>query len=151
MNSDKRKLKCIQLIDDDHLTNFLNKKVIEQTGLKVDIQVSEGVNRALDFLTSTGEFEGQEFPCPGIIFLDINMPGLNGWDFMERYEKLSPDQKAKMVVAMLTTSENPSDRQKAEGFKDIHHFFTKPLTREKVMGLAESCFDLEAEHISTDL
>lgn len=137
MSSRKENLECILLIDDDDMTNFINQKIIEQTKLNCKVEVAISADEALDFLTSSGRYSGDDFPSPGIIFLDINMPGMSGWDFMDRYQQLPEDQKAEIVIAMLTTSENPADREKAEKISEIDQFFSKPLTKEKVLSLTE--------------
>lgn len=137
MSSRREKLECILLVDDDDMTNFINRKVIEQTKINCRVEVAISGYEALDFLTSSGKFAGAEFPSPGIIFLDINMPGISGWDFMDRYQQLPQEQKAEIVIAMLTTSENPADKEKADKINEISQFFSKPLTTKKVLSLVE--------------
>ncbi len=61
-----------------------------------------------------GGSSAKAFPQPGLVFLDINMPGMFGWDFLEEHKNLPSGQKAKIVVAMLATSLNPDDREKGE-------------------------------------
>ena len=128
---EKTTLKCILLIDDDAATNFIHKHVIESTGVKAHIQVCEGGQEALDYLNCEGDFSNEKaYPQPGIIFLDINMPGMNGWEFLDIYEEMPEDRKAEIVVAMLTTSLNPDDRKKADQEKDVQKFLSKPLQKE---------------------
>jgi len=77
---------------------------------------------------------------PDIIFLDINMPKMDGWEFMEAYKELRANQKAKVVVVMLTTSTNPSDKERAGQFPDIIGFNSKPLTEEILNRILERNF-----------
>jgi CheY-like chemotaxis protein len=136
-----KELDCILLIDDDKPTNFLHKKVIERTGIEVDIQALTSAKEALDFLTCSGKYVGTEqVKRPGIIFLDINMPGMNGWEFMEVYHSLNENQKAKIVVVMLTTSLNADDHERALQDKDIATFIHKPLRPERLLSLVEEHF-----------
>ncbi|MFD1257132.1 response regulator [Mucilaginibacter terrae] len=134
-------LDCVLLIDDDRPTNFIHKKVIEKAGLEVEVQALTSASEALDFLTGTGKYAGvPQLHRPGIIFLDINMPGMNGWEFMDAYHQLSESQKARIVVIMLTTSLNADDRERAQQDKDIATFYHKPLRSEMVMELVNLYF-----------
>lgn len=126
-------INCILLVDDDEATNFIHKRIIQKSGIDVSIQTVENGKEAIDFLTSSGNFEGKEYPKPGLIFLDINMPVMNGWEFLEVYEKLPEEQKAKILVAMLTTSLNPDDKSKADSNQYINGFVNKPLSKEVIL------------------
>ena len=83
----------------------------------------------------------QGFLCPDLILLDINMPIVNGWEFMDKYQSLSAEQKAKIVVVMLTTSLNPDDRSRAESIKDIKDFVSKPLDETTLKDIIEKHFN----------
>lgn len=142
----KRKLDCILLIDDDEPTNFLNKMIIEETGCVKEVKVAQSAREALDYLsgkhlpTSNGSL-----PTPDLIFLDINMPAMDGWEFLERYDKLSPEQKASIIVVMLTTSFNPEDELKASKIRYISSYRNKPLTQETIKGILEEHFGWQTE------
>jgi CheY-like chemotaxis protein len=125
----KEKLNCILLIDDDEPTNFLNELVIKQVDCAEKTVAVQSGQAALDFLK---ERINGGYPQPELIFLDINMPVMNGWEFLEEYKKLDSDQKAKMVMVMLTTSLNPDDKDKADTIDAIDDFVSKPLTAEIV-------------------
>ncbi len=136
-----RKLQCILLVDDDDMTNFYNKKMIEKVGFKgVDIKVVINGREALDFLEKKGDFENDQTAPPGIIFLDINMPGMNGWEFLEGYHQIPQSKKADIVIAMLTTSLNPDDEQRAAENEYIHDFYSKPLSPEMIRDLVAAKF-----------
>lgn len=132
-------LTCILLIDDDPATNFLNKLIIEETAINAYIKVTEGGREALEYLTCTGQYSNEtKYPQPGIILLDINMPGMNGWEFMEEYQKLPDEQKGKILLVMLTTSLNPDDRKRAGMIDDIEDFVSKPLSPETLKKILET-------------
>ncbi len=134
-------LDCILLIDDDKATNFLHTLTINDSGLEVKVQDVENAQDGLDYLTCKGKFiECAEFPRPGIILLDINMPGMNGWDFLREYEKLPEDIRARVVMAMLTTSLNPDDATHAKKIGYLKGFISKPLTKEVLMKIVEENF-----------
>lgn len=124
------------MIDDDEPTNFLNKMIIDEASCAENVQVEQSATDALDFLNSTPEQD----TGPDLIFLDINMPAMDGWEFLEEYEKLTPDQKARVVVVMLTTSYNPEDEVKARNHSMIAAFRNKPLTTEMLMDVLRQYF-----------
>ena len=137
----KRKLNCVLLIDDDEPTNFLNKMIIEETGMVEEVKVAQSAREALDYLSGKEQADASnELPTPELIFLDINMPAMDGWEFLEKYDQLSPEQKAAIIVVMLTTSFNPEDEQKAERISYISSYRNKPLTQEILMGILEEHF-----------
>jgi len=145
-------LDCVLLIDDDRPTNFLHKRVIEKTGLELEVQALTSATEALDFLQSTGKYaDTPPINRPGIIFLDINMPGMNGWEFMEAYKQLSPSQKARIVVIMLTTSLNADDRERALNDDHIATFYHKPLRTEMVMELVSKHFPNNDGEVSVSM
>lgn len=129
----KKKLNCVMLIDDNEDDNFFHKIVLKETGITEHIKVAESGFEALDFLVN-------ENKIPELIFLDINMPKMNGWEFLEEYRKLNEEQKARVVIIMLTTSLNPTDRKKAFSIPEVNGFETKPLSPETLNEIVERHF-----------
>jgi CheY-like chemotaxis protein len=125
-----KKLHCVMLIDDDEPTNFLNQLVIEKTGYVEQVITMSSAVEALHYL-SNGSAQNPDFLRPDLIFLDINMPAMNGWEFLEEYKNLNEEQKARMMIVMLTTSLFPEDKEKALHISDVSGFEHKPLTRDK--------------------
>jgi CheY-like chemotaxis protein len=138
----KKKLNCVLLIDDDEPTNFLSRLLLEEADCAHHIQVEHGGHSALQYLTRSENSNGadQRFPCPDLIFLDINMPAMNGWEFLEAYASLENHHKGNVVMVMLTTSLNPDDRSRANGIPDVAGFETKPLTQEKLNHILQKYF-----------
>ena len=131
---------CILLVDDDPATNFIHKMVIEQAGIDTYVQVASNGREALDYLMKRRDFNGNESPMPGIIFLDINMPKMNGWEFLEVYNELPQEMKARIVMAMLTTSLNPDDANRAGQNENIKGFINKPLKKETLNDIIDRYF-----------
>ena len=130
----KKKLNCVMLVDDNESDNFLHKRVIERSGITDQIVIVMNGQEALDFLISKngcGKPENQ-YCQPELIFLDINMPVMDGWEFLDEYHKLEESQKGKVVITMLTTSINPTDKKKAEKLIESDCFQYKPLTLEMI-------------------
>ncbi|HMH23436.1 MAG TPA: response regulator [Puia sp.] len=135
----KKKLDCILLIDDDEPTNFLNKMTVEQSGCAEQVHVVQSGKEALEYLTGKKRFSG--LPRPDLIFLDINMPAMDGWEFLEKYRELRQDQKADIVMIMLTTSLNPDDETRTKEFPEIAGFEHKPLLQPRLEYILDKFFD----------
>lgn len=133
-----KRLHTILLVDDDAPTLFLNKLVIQDLNCTDRVLTAENGRQAIDMLT---EKKDDGFLCPDLILLDINMPIINGWEFMDKYQTLSAKQKAKIVVVMLTTSLNPDDRSRAESIEDIKDFVSKPLDEITLKDIIEKHFN----------
>ena len=135
----KQKLNCVLLIDDDEPTNFLNNMFIEEANCSEHIKVACGGHAALTYLNSADPTanSGNE-PFPDLIFLDINMPAMDGWEFLDKYKEIKT--RTKPIIVMLTTSINPDDVLKAYTVPEVSGFENKPLTIEKVNSIVKKYF-----------
>lgn len=133
----KKKLRNILLIDDNEADNFIHNRVIEKADVAEIVTITYGAQEALDYLCEKG---GANYPKPEIVFLDINMPGMTGWDFLAAYQKLDEDKKAGIVICLLSTSSFERDKQKAEEYNVLSDFTNKPLTHKKLMEIIETHF-----------
>lgn len=129
----KKKIPCVMLIDDDDDDNFFHQMVLKEVDVANRIEVAESGLEALDYLKN-----GREIP--ELIFLDINMPKMNGWEFLYEYKKLDIHHKAKVVIIMLTTSLNPADEEKANTIPEISGFRNKPLDNKMLKEIVHEFF-----------
>jgi len=138
----KKKLNCVLLIDDDEPTNFLSQMVIENANCADGVQIATSGEQAIHYLTNNGTSvsDRKEYPRPDLIFLDINMPAMNGWEFLQKYNELHDDHKGNIVIIMLTTSLNPDDRFKSNDIRHVSAFENKPLTEKKLETLLRKYF-----------
>ena len=128
----KKRLNCIMLIDDDADDNYYHQIILRKMDIAHRIVVAESGLEALDYLAKED--------APDIMFLDINMPGMDGWDFLEEYKKLNARQKTPVIIIMLTTSISPADKEKAEKLPEITTFQSKPMTPEMLNDILERHF-----------
>jgi CheY-like chemotaxis protein len=133
----KCKHKTVMLIDDNEIDNFINEKLIKAYLFAENVYVHTSTKSALEFLKNL-EVTFDELPAeliPSHILLDINMPILDGFHFLDEFEKFSGGIKDKIKVIMLTTSMNPMDIEKSKAYKSVAKFLHKPLTEAELMQL----------------
>ena len=113
------------LIDDNPDDNFFHEREIKKYDAEsIVITKNRGLD-ALEYLKlKTGD------PHPDIVFLDINMPGMSGWEFLQEYSQLDKELQSKAIIVMLTTSRNPDDEAKAHEWNFVAEYIAKPLTKE---------------------
>lgn len=120
------------MIDDDPADLFFHTIVVEDSGLPCVVQTELEAAAALESLNAAGAAP------PHLIFLDLNMPRMNGWEFLEEYERLPRETRAHALIAILSTSMNPADRSKALAHPCVADYFVKPLTEDRLREFVES-------------
>lgn len=128
-------LNTILLVDDDDATNFMNGMLIEDMGITRELLVTRNGLEAIKLIQKRCQNEG----CPDLVLLDINMPVMNGFEFLEAYEQLEHVCKQSVVIVMLTTSLNPKDMHKVQQVS-IDKFLNKPLTEEDLQTILRTHF-----------
>lgn len=123
----KRDLSCIMLIDDNENDNFFHAREIKKYNPKIAIIEKTLATDALEYLKS---LEANAYLLPDLILLDINMPYLNGWEFLEEYSKFDQTIPNRIIIMMLSTSGNPNDIEKSKTYENAADYITKPLTRQ---------------------
>ncbi|NJO90579.1 MAG: response regulator, partial [Chloroflexia bacterium] len=114
-----KNLNCILLVDDEEVNNYYIRLLIEKMELDVHVESVLNGKAAIDYLTGTGKYaSNQTFLQPDLIFLDINMPLMDGWEFLEEYATRKLQNEKKRVITMLTSSNNPDDEEKASHIED---------------------------------
>lgn len=142
-----RKLSGILLIDDDDTTNFLNQRLLDRMEVTNYIRTFVNGKQAFDYLYNVSnnnyEVENSEYFRPELIFLDINMPVMDGFEMLDLYERLDADFRKHIVMVVLTTSTHPQDTANSKKYNA--EYIIKPLTAEKVSNLLEKHFQEERE------
>lgn len=114
--------KRVLIIDDDVQLNKINEKILDSSGLINELHISKNGKEALDYLLARSE---KQYPLPQIIILDLEMPVLNGFEFIDAFRKLDIPGKANIELVVFTASSSAKVRQKAID-KGIKHFIEKP-------------------------
>ncbi|GAB2849706.1 response regulator [Hymenobacter ruber] len=124
-----QKLACVLLVDDDPTANYLNQLLLKRLAVAEQVLVALNGKEALDLLHVHCQTPFAD--CPVLILLDVKMPVMDGFAFLEAYEKLPAAQRQATTIVMLTTSLHPRDVERVQHL-NIGGFFNKPLNREKV-------------------
>lgn len=122
------------LIDDEEVFNFIHTQVIQLIEPNAQIKEIRSSTSALEFIrTSNGQSE--EFP--DVIFVDINMPEMNGFELLEELQKLSSTFVTKPHIYMVTSSLFESDRKRAETYSILSGFMEKPISATEVQKVVD--------------
>ena len=125
-------LKTLTIVDDDDISVFLTTKIIEQTNLVDLIKVFGNGLDAINFLK---ENKNNVDALPDIILLDLNMPIMNGWQFLEEYNKLNPTIGKKITIYICSSSISPDDITRAKTISEVSDYIIKPITKDKLIDL----------------
>ncbi|MEO1049786.1 MAG: response regulator [Bacteroidota bacterium] len=125
MIQDSKPVELVMLVDDNETDNFISKRIIEITEFAKDVEVKNSGKSALDYLK---ENQNNLERLPNLIFLDINMPIVDGFVFLYEFEKFNENIRDKCKVIILSSSDNKRDIDKIVNNNHVIKFITKPLT-----------------------
>ena len=123
----------ILLIDDDEINNFTVEAVLDKVDFIRSYEIKESGWDALDYLKNCEENDN----FPDLIFVDINMPEMDGHEFIERYEAIFWSNHPTTKISMLSSSVSESDRKKSMAYSSVSDYAFKPLTKEKLTVIAK--------------
>jgi CheY-like chemotaxis protein len=126
------KVNSVLLIDDDHINNYMNEKLIRRLKISDTVHVATNGSEAIQFV------EDRDLNCP-LIFLDLNMPAIDGFEFLEIFQKKDIPDKDKILIVILTTSSNFQDMERIKKYGN-YEFMSKPLNEEKLLEIIEKYF-----------
>ena len=132
MNSSTRFI----VIDDDPLNNTICRLTIKKALGEVDVVTFTDPKEGLDYIGNEYA-KDNGFVVTAVLFLDINMPIMNGWEFLEKYENLEHTVKNRIKVYILSSSVDERDIEKANSNKNIVNYLPKPIKKEMIINIAD--------------
>ncbi|UPT65426.1 MAG: response regulator [Sphingobacteriales bacterium JAD_PAG50586_3] len=130
-----RKIDRLYLVDDDSLFKFLTQRVIQDTDLVDKVEVFSNGLEAINHLNEIKETPAQ---LPDVILLDIDMPVMDGWGFLEEYGKLLPELDRKITTYIVSSSNDPADISRSKTFAEVKDFIIKPITKQKFIEMVKA-------------
>lgn len=122
--------KSILLVDDDRVANFLSERIISAMGIAHEVQSATNGREALNILNKDHSRR------PDVIILDLNMPIMDGFEFINEFRKLNIPEKDNVMIIVVTSSNNPRDIEKARSL-GVTHYLTKPISLESIRSIID--------------
>lgn len=120
------------VIDDDDINIFIIKKIVEKTGFDIDMVAKGNGQQAIEYLQ---QVLVEELPFPQLILIDINMPIMNGWEFIEAYQELGVKHEVDLYILSSSVYEN--DIEKTKSYTSVKGFISKPLSMQRLTELIQ--------------
>src|ERR1700704_1488902 len=130
-----KKYRSVMLIDDNEIDNLINQKMIESASMTEHIYIHTGAKSAIEFLRNMEKLDLADKVLPDVIFLDIDMPLMDGFQFLDEFEKLNNATKKKCKIVMLTSSINPQDFTRSKKYLNVKLYLNKPLSHDSISQL----------------
>ncbi|MGB6150825.1 MAG: response regulator [Pricia sp.] len=122
-----KKIKKLCIIDDDPIFIYGTKRLMAEIDFYETVVVYQNGQDALDGLNGITA-NGEQFPS--VIFLDLNMPIMNGWEFLEDFIKIPNDNREKVVIYIISSSVDPRDLERIKNYKVVNNYILKPISKE---------------------
>ena len=132
-----KKVASVCIIDDDLIYQFLIKEEIEYTNMVSKIMFFNNGEKALQFIENTLNNNKIDI-LPDIIFLDINMPVMDGWEFLEAYAQIKPKVEKKIVIYMVSSSTDIRDLDRAKSISEVSDYIIKPVSGSQLKSIFTS-------------
>lgn len=124
----------ICVIDDDHVYQYMITRTIKENNLSEDILIFSDGEEAIEFLKSNAD---KIENMPDVIFLDINMPIMDGWQFLEEFVFLKPRIGKKITIYMVSSSVDKADTERATKISELTDYIVKPITPDRLKDIIQ--------------
>ena len=131
------------IVDDDKIFVFLTKKTIEATEIQTEVTVFGDGEEAIDYLKQVSD---KLTLLPDIICLDLSMPIMDGWEFLEEFTSLKTRIDKKIILYLVSSSISPHDIERAKNISVVSDFIIKPIVKEKIIELFKTYSQSAKEH-----
>ncbi|MDN5204469.1 response regulator [Fulvivirgaceae bacterium BMA10] len=131
-------MKRILLIDDEDINLFIIQNLIRLSGIEAEVIFFSSCQKGIDYVKQLIDNDEE---MPDLILLDIDMPVMTGWDFLDKYRNFNEKKKRETVLKIFTTSIIETDIQKAKEYPDIDGYLNKPMTIDMIR-------KIEADHFN---
>lgn len=122
-------------IDDDPVNNLICKMTIELVAEKPEIITFTNPAQGFEYIQS--QYAANRDQTQTVLLLDINMPVMSGWEFLERFDNLGSDVKSKFKIFILSSSVDERDKERSYANKNVNAFMVKPLVKDNVVDILE--------------
>ena len=119
------------IIDDSELDCFIAQRLLKHSNRNVTVKTFQNARQVLEIIRESSKEDNQAT----IILLDLQMPLMNGFDFVEEFEKFPAEVQENYTIAILSSTKNPTDVYKILTYKTVNSIIEKPLTKEKLLSL----------------
>jgi len=126
------RLNLIFIVDDDPIHQQITQIMIDRQGISNSMQAFSDAQEVLDYLAG---HQGDGSALPDVILLDLNMPVMDGWEFLDAYSTLSNTLCKTIQIYVLTSSIDENDRERVGSYSFVKGYLTKPLSRDTILQL----------------
>lgn len=125
----------VAVIDDDDIYQYLLKKELKSTNIVDKTVVFSDGAKAMEFMRNAKDSPEK---LPDVIFLDVNMPIMNGWEFLDEFIKLQPNLSKEIIILIVSSSFDQRDIERANKYSEISDYIVKPVTRNRLVSVLKS-------------
>lgn len=130
-----KKIETACIIDDDPIFIYGTKRLMTEIEFCETILVFENGQDAIDGLQN---IMASSDKLPSVIFLDLNMPIMNGWEFLEHFEKITNDNRKKTAIYIISSSVDPRDLERIKNYQVVNSYILKPISKEDLNSVLEN-------------
>ncbi|MCC9137458.1 response regulator [Pontibacter silvestris] len=140
MIQEQIQLDLVMLVDDDDTTNYLNHRLLNEMQIAKEILVVKNGREAIDYLSQTCGSPAADKKCPDLIFLDIKMPVMDGFSFLDEYQNRDLDKGDHLIILMLTSSASFYDLERLKNYSKVKKHYSKALTKHDIREIMDEYF-----------